>query len=119
MKYQRVKITGDNGNVLHISRGEDGSYYFRTTGDVILKEDSHMISIEVSEMLYDVVNSLEMDIPIGSTLTYHGQEFTCWRAPHDEDCSGCVFENARNCPTVACHDDDRADRQNIIFIRKR
>lgn len=119
MKYQRIKIVGDNGETLHIARGADGSLHFRTSGDVAFKPDTRKISQGVVESFYDVINSMEQDIPIGSTITFQGVEFTCWKAQNEEDCSGCALEYADRCPSVACHKDDRADRQNIIFIRKR
>ena len=118
MKYRRVKIVGDNGAVLQIALGEDGSLHFRTEGDVKLNPDTTNVSLDVLESFKDVITTMEMDIPIGSTITYNGEEFTCWQASNEEDCDGCVFEHGK-CPNVLCSHEERADRKNIIFIRRR
>ena len=117
MRYERARIKSDNGEaLLLISLDEEGNVYIRTTGDVKLLSNTRQCNKDTLEALQQMVKDYLKDIPIGCVLKYKGGEYVCKKAPSKDECDGCYFFcNGVKCPDVFCSDEDRADRESIIF----
>lgn len=120
MKYKRATIASDEGDAcMIIAIGEDGSVHVRTTGDIKFKPDSTNVSKDIIEAFKDIVNNRSSDVPLGESITYRGVEYVCVKAQDDDsDCDGCALKDSKKCVYMICSKEERADRTDIIFIRR-
>lgn len=125
MSYKRATlISDDNPNVkLRIAIGDDGDVYMKVMLGEASSEVVHLgkkgsTNEEIRNLLSDIVDSKNCDIPIGTVIVMNGQKYVCTKA--EEGCTGCVFEpSGIKCPDCYCLGDDRADGFDVKFKRKK
>lgn len=125
MSYRRATIiSDDNPNVkLRIAIGDEGDVYVKVMLGKASSEVVHLgrkgsTNEEIRNMFSDIVDSKSCDIPIGTEIVMNGQRFVCTKA--DDGCTGCAFEpSGMKCPDCYCLGDDRADKFDVKFKRKK
>ena len=125
MSYRRATlISDDNPNVkLRIAINDDGDVYVKVMLGKASSEVVHLgkkgsTNEEIRNLLSDIVDSKNCDIPIGAEVVQDGQRYVCTKA--DDGCTGCAFEaKGMKCPDCYCLGDDRADGVDVKFKRKK